>query len=52
MVDYFKAMSSDTGIPYQHLINLYLRDCAENNRKLSLVWKKKEDLAESGRSED
>lgn len=40
VVDYFKTMSSETGIPYQNLINLYLRDCAERNRKLSLIWKK------------
>jgi uncharacterized protein (DUF4415 family) len=42
VVDYFKGMSGETGIPYQNLINLYLRDCAENSRKLSLVWNKKE----------
>ncbi len=42
VVDYFKSMSSETGIPYQNLINLYLRDCAEHSRKLSLVWNKKE----------
>ncbi len=42
VVDYFKAMSSETGIPYQNLINLYLRDCAEQNRKLDLVWNRKE----------
>ena len=42
VVDYFKGMSRETGIPYQNLINLYLRDCAENSRKLSLVWNKKE----------
>jgi predicted DNA binding CopG/RHH family protein len=41
VVDYFKRMSSETGIPYQNLINLYLRDCAEHSRKLSLVWSKK-----------
>ncbi|MFN9819356.1 MAG: BrnA antitoxin family protein, partial [Akkermansiaceae bacterium] len=34
VVDYFKGMSSETGIPYQNLINLYLRDCAEHSRKL------------------
>jgi len=38
IVDYFKAMSVETGVPYQNLINLYLRDCAEQSRKLSLVW--------------
>jgi uncharacterized protein (DUF4415 family) len=41
VVDYFKAMSGETGIPYQNLINLYLRDCAEHTRKLNLVWVKK-----------
>jgi uncharacterized protein (DUF4415 family) len=41
VVGYFKTMSSETGIPYQNLINLYLRDCAEHRRKLSLVWKVK-----------
>lgn len=41
VVDYFKAMSTETGIPYQNLINLYLRDCAQHNRKLRFVWKNK-----------
>lgn len=38
-IDYFKAISEDVGIPYQSLINLYLRDCAASNRKLNLNWK-------------
>jgi predicted DNA binding CopG/RHH family protein len=37
-VAYFKAMASKTGLPYQNLINLYLRDCAVQGRKLSLEW--------------
>jgi len=37
-VEYFKAMAEDSGIPYQTLINLYLRDCAANKRKLNLHW--------------
>lgn len=37
-VDYFKNLSSETGIPYQTLINLYLRDCATNGRKLAILW--------------
>ena len=45
VVDYFKAMSTETGIPYQNLINLYLRDCAEHRRKLSLVWNRKNNPA-------
>ena len=37
-IDYFKSMSSSSGIPYQTLINLYLADCAAQNRKLSISW--------------
>ena len=38
IIEYFKEMSKETGIPYQNLINLYLRDCVESNRKLQLKW--------------
>jgi predicted DNA binding CopG/RHH family protein len=38
-ITYFKAISEDVGIPYQSLINLYLRDCAASHRKLNLHWK-------------
>ena len=38
VIDYFKQMAEETGIPYQNLINLYLRDCAQSQRKLSLAW--------------
>lgn len=37
-IDYFKAKSEQSGIPYQTLINLYLTDCAENNRELKIAW--------------
>lgn len=37
-IDYFKAMADEMGMPYQSLINLYLRDCAEKQRKLALHW--------------
>ena len=37
-VDYFKSLAEETGVPYQTLINLYLRDCAMNNRKLKMQW--------------
>lgn len=37
-IEYFKTMSEENGIPYQNLINLYLRDCAGKNRKLNLKW--------------
>jgi uncharacterized protein (DUF4415 family) len=35
---YFRAMAEESGIPYQSLINLYLRDCAINQRKLQMEW--------------
>ncbi|MEJ7138429.1 BrnA antitoxin family protein [Amphibiibacter pelophylacis] len=38
-INYFKSVSDEVGIPYQSLINLYLRDCAEQRRKLDLSWK-------------
>ncbi len=38
-VEYFKTLAEETGIPYQTLINLYLRDCAESKRELSLTWR-------------
>jgi uncharacterized protein (DUF4415 family) len=38
-VAWFKDLAAETGIPYQTLINLYLRDCAASNRKLNLEWK-------------
>ena len=36
VIAYFKAIAEDTGIPYQSLINLYLRDCVRHRRKLNL----------------
>jgi uncharacterized protein (DUF4415 family) len=38
-IGYFKSLSEEVGIPYQSLINLYLRDCAASRRKLNLNWK-------------
>ena len=38
-VAYFKGLAAESGIPYQTLINLYLRDCAVHERKLALLWK-------------
>ena len=37
-VEYFKSLADENNIPYQTLINLYLRDCAMNNRKLQMTW--------------
>jgi uncharacterized protein (DUF4415 family) len=38
-IEYFREVSRETGIPYQTLINLYLRDCAASRKRLSLAWK-------------
>ncbi len=37
-IAYFKALAAKTGLPYQNLINLYLRDCAVHRREPSLQW--------------
>ena len=37
-IEYFKGMAEDKGIPYQSLINLYLRDCAEKHKELKVKW--------------
>ena len=37
-VEYFKKMAREAGVPYQTLINLYLRDCAASSRRLRLRW--------------
>ena len=38
VVDYFKSMASEAGVPYQSLINLYLRDCLAQHRKVQVKW--------------
>ncbi|MFQ6035980.1 MAG: CopG family antitoxin [Sedimentisphaerales bacterium] len=38
VIEYFKGLAQETGIPYQNLINLYLRDCAHSRKKLNLKW--------------
>lgn len=37
-VAYFKGLAAELGMPYQNLINLYLRDCALHHKKLALEW--------------
>lgn len=39
VIDYFKNLSQESGIPYQTLINLYLSDCVESKRELRISWK-------------
>ena len=38
-IEYFKGVAELSGIRYQTLINLYLRDCAQKGRKLSMEWR-------------
>ena len=45
IIDYFRALSDDNGIPYQTLINLYLRECALKHRKLRMEWAPEENKA-------
>jgi uncharacterized protein (DUF4415 family) len=37
-VEYFKGLAEELGMPYQNLINLYLRDCAQQRLRPSLEW--------------
>jgi predicted DNA binding CopG/RHH family protein len=37
-VDYFKKMAAELGMPYQNLINLFLRDCAAQKRRPTIQW--------------
>ena len=39
VIDYFKQMADEKGVPYQSLINLYLRDCVSSHRKIDISWK-------------
>ena len=38
VLEYFKDLAEETGIPYQNLINLYLRDCVVSKKRPSLKW--------------
>ena len=38
VVEYFKGMATEAGVPYQSLVNLYLRDCLAQNRKIVIGW--------------
>lgn len=35
---YFKTLAHETGIPYQTLINSYLRNCADAGRRPAMRW--------------
>ena len=37
-IEYFKKLAEESGIPYQNLINLYLRECVQTHKKPALGW--------------
>ena len=37
-IDYFKQLAAGMGMPYQNLINLFLRDCAERKQRPAIQW--------------
>ncbi|HEU5281476.1 MAG TPA: BrnA antitoxin family protein [Gammaproteobacteria bacterium] len=41
VIKYFKNLSASNDIPYQSLINLYLRDCIQKNKKPHFEWTSK-----------
>lgn len=41
VVEYFKEMAVEKDVPYQSLINLYLRDCVAHHRKIDISWRDK-----------
>jgi uncharacterized protein (DUF4415 family) len=47
VVAYFKAMADEAGVPYQSLINLYLRDCVSQHRKINIAWAVQSDQGKS-----
>ena len=52
VISYFKELADETGIPYQNLINLYLRDCATSHKKLELNWVSPKKTAEPANALD
>ena len=38
VLDYFKQHAAEIDMPYQNLIDMYLRDCVVNKRRLNLKW--------------
>ncbi len=37
-IDYFKRLAAESGIPYQNLINMFLRDCASSKKRPVVKW--------------
>ena len=37
VVAYFKNMAAEMDVPYQKLMNMYLRDCVQSHRKVEWI---------------
>ena len=37
-IEYFKKLAAESGISYQNLINMYLRECVRTQKKPALQW--------------
>jgi predicted DNA binding CopG/RHH family protein len=37
-IEYFKELAEESGLPYQNLIDLYLEDCARQQKKMEVRW--------------
>ena len=37
-IEYFKELAAETGLPYQNLVDMYLKDCAQHHKKLKMQW--------------
>jgi uncharacterized protein (DUF4415 family) len=48
-VEYFKGLAAGLGMPYQNLINLFLRDCAMRKRRPAIEWRPEEPKRQAGR---
>ncbi len=40
VIDYFKNMAEETGMPYQNIINYYLLDCVKEKKHLEVAFSK------------
>lgn len=47
-IGYFKQLAEEMELPYQSLINLYLRDCAASHRRLSMSWRGSKAVSSQG----
>jgi len=38
IIEYFRTLAEENDIPYQSLINLYLLDCVNRQRRFKMDW--------------